>query len=47
MFGWKIEGLCIGMHWVAELNYIIIKVYSHGTLQRLKQKGKIVLALFF
>ena len=34
--GRKMGGLCI----------IIIKVYSRGTLQRLKRKGKIVLALF-
>ena len=46
-FGRKMAGLCIGMQRVTELNYIITKVYSHGTLQCLKQKEKIVLAFVF
>ena len=41
-FGRKMEGLCIGMQWVTELNYITINVYSHGTLRCLTGKGKIV-----
>ena len=46
-FGHKMEGLCIEMQWSTELNYIIINVYSHGTLWCLKPKGKIVMVLFY
>ena len=41
-FRHKIEGLGIGIQWVTELNYIMIKVYSHGTLRCLKRKVKTV-----
>ena len=46
-FRHKIEGLGIGIKWVTELNYIIIKMYSHGTLRCLKRKVKIVLVFAF
>ena len=46
-FGHKMEGLCIEMQWSTELNYIIINVYSHGTLWCFKPKEKIVKVLFY
>ena len=46
-FGHKMEGICVGMQCVTELNYIVINVYSHGTLRCLTRKGKIFWALFY
>ena len=39
-FGTKMEGFCIGMQRVTELNYIIINLYSHSSPRCFRRKEK-------